>query len=178
MSGLPALYAWLAREHGPRMLVEALALYGTRESPGAANNPAIMAWAAECGIKGYTADSIPWCGLGMAVAAKRAVWDHAPGGNPLWALNWAKWGAPADVPSLGDVLVFVRPSGGHVGLYVGEDTRAYHVLGANQGDAVSIVRIAKSRLRAARRAPWKVMQPGNVRPVQLAANGKVSQNEG
>lgn len=35
---LPDRYAWLAREPGPRMLVEALKMYGTLEKPGAANN--------------------------------------------------------------------------------------------------------------------------------------------
>jgi hypothetical protein len=41
------------------------------------------------------------------------------------------------------VLVFERPGGGHVGYYFGEDATAYHVLGGNQGDAVTIARIAR-----------------------------------
>ena len=69
---LPARYGWLAREPGPRMIVEALKLFGTMEKPGAANNPTIVAWAKEVGgevADVYKADSIPWCGLFMA-----AVW--------------------------------------------------------------------------------------------------------
>jgi uncharacterized protein (TIGR02594 family) len=96
--------------------------------------------------------------------------------KPLWALNWAKWGQDGGQPELGDVLVFVRPGGGHVGLYVGEDGIAYHVLGGNQSDAVSIARINKDRLYACR-AYFAVGKPANVRPVLLGANGSVSANE-
>lgn len=81
-------------------------------------------------------------------------------------------------PMLGDVLVFARGRvSGHVGVYVGEDATAYHVIGGNQGDSVSIKRIARSRLLGARRCPWRVNQPSNVRRVQLAASGAVSANE-
>ena len=51
------------------MLVEALALFGTLEAPGAKDNPVILRWAAELGLtKSYSHDSIPWCGLFMSVA--------------------------------------------------------------------------------------------------------------
>jgi hypothetical protein len=43
-------YAWLMSEPGPRMLGQMLALFGTHEYAGAANNPVILAWAEECGI--------------------------------------------------------------------------------------------------------------------------------
>ena len=177
MSILPKAYAWLAKEPGPRMLLEALSLYGITEKAGAADNPTILDWAKECGIKGYAHDSIAWCGLTMAVCAKRAGWDYAPGGNAHWALNWAKWGDPSPNPMIGDILTFKREGGGHVALYVGEDSTAYHVLGGNQGDAVSIVRILKTRMYAARRAHWKVAQPDNVRVVKLAMTGDISTNE-
>ena len=173
---LHAAYAWLAAEAGPKVLVEALSLYGTRETAGAANNPAILAWAREVGLQAsYTADSVPWCGLFVALVVKRAGFE--PVAAPLWARNWATFGTAAPKASLGDVLVFVRDGGGHVGLYVGEDASSFFVLGGNQGDQVSIVRIAKSRCIAVRRCPWKLAQPSNVRPIRLAAGGALSQNE-
>lgn len=175
---LPHLYSWLDKEPGPKMLKEALSHYGVKEKAGAADNPEILAWAEECGIKEYKADSIAWCGLFMALCARRAGWNSTPNNNALWALNWALWGNPTGTPMLGDVLTFKRSGGGHVGLYVGEDTTAYHVLGGNQGDAVSIVRILKSRFFKARRAPWKVSQPSNVRVVHLGVGGApISTNE-
>lgn len=67
--------------------------------------------------------------------------------------------------------------GGHVGLYVGDDAGAYHVLGGNQSDQVCVSRIAKARCIAVRRCPWKLAQPGNVRPVRPAAGGALSTNE-
>jgi uncharacterized protein (TIGR02594 family) len=172
---LPPPYAWLAREGQPKMLVEALKLYGVRETPGPGDTPAVLAWASELNIKGYTADSIPWCGLFVAVVAHRAGKPLPP--NPLWARNWAAWGKPSGQPALADVLVFGRDGGGgHVGLYVGEDAACYHVLGGNQHDSVSITRIAKSRLLEARRF-YAVAPPANVRPVRLAASGEISRNE-
>lgn len=174
---LPSEYAFLAREPGPKMLIEALRLYGIRETAGPGNTAEIMAWARELGDKVaavYTADSIPWCGLFMAIVAKRAgkPWPA----SPLWALSWASWGAPSPQAALGDVLVFNRDGGGHVGLYIGEDMDAYHVLGGNQGDAVSIRRIARKRCIAVRRY-YTIGKPANVRPVFIGASGPLSINE-
>ena len=175
MTTLPSAYARLASEPGPRMLTEALRLYGTVETPGAADNPIILAWAREVGLERvYTADATPWCGLFLAVIAARAG-KRLPA-KPLWALSWARWGEDGGQPELGDVLVFIRPGGGHVGLYVGEDERAYHVLGGNQRDAVTIARIDKERLYACR-AYYAVGRPANVRPIVLQASGEMSANE-
>lgn len=179
---LPARYAWLANEPGPKMLVEALKHYGVLEYRGADNNPDITAWAKEIGgdiASTYTQDSIPWCGLFMAIVAKRAGKTFPA--NPLWALNWKDFGVKATVPMLGDVVVFSRttPTGGkagHVALYVGEDNTAYHTLGGNQSDSVCITRMAKSRLYAVRRPIYNV-QPANVRKVVLASDGNLSVNE-
>lgn len=163
-------YEWLWREPGPKMLLEALALVGTKEVLGALNNPVIMGWAEETHTT-YPGDATAWCGLGMSICAKRAGWDYHPGGNALWARNWALWGTPQTVAMLGDVLVFPRGQGGHVAIYVGEDDTHYHILGFNQTDSVNIVRKAKSPIVAIRRAPWKVSQPDNVRVIKLAAAG-------
>lgn len=174
---LPKKYAWLANEPGPKMLVEALKLYGTKETAGPGNTAAIMAWARELGgnvAKVYTADSVPWCGLFAAIIAKRA--GKSLPASPLWARAWASWGEKSPRAALGDVLVFVRPGGGHVGLYVGEDATHFHVLGGNQGDAVSIVRIAKSRCIAVRRL-YSIAAPANVRPVKMVGGGPASTNE-
>lgn len=180
MIALPVPYSWLVREPGPKMLLEALKTYGTVEVPGAGSNPTILGWAKEVGLeRSYTADSIPWCGLWMALIARRAgKWTSASSAprRPLWALSWATWGDDGGQPELGDVLVFQRPGGGHVGLYVGEDTRCYHVLGGNQRDAVSIARVDKARLRACR-AYFPVSRPPNIRPIVLDDDGAISENE-
>lgn len=169
MTALPTKYAWLAKEPAPKMLLEAIKLYGTLEVSGRGSNKTITDWALECGIGAYSTDDIPWCGLFMAICAKRAGWARPE--NPLWARNWAKWGtARTGGAKLGDVLVFARGSSGHVAMYVGEDATNYHILGGNQSDQVCIVRKAKATL-AIRQAPWKIAQPANVRKIVLSASG-------
>lgn len=173
---LPDQYAWLAKEPGPKMVLEALKLFGTVEGVGAKDNPIILAWAKEVGLSDtYSRDSIPWCGLFLAVVAKRAGKEVVS--SPLWALSWASFGQTAEGGAmLGDVLTFKRDGGGHVAIYVGEDTGAYHCLGGNQSDKVCITRIAKHRLYRIRRPVYNV-QPANVRRVMLSAGGKLSTNE-
>lgn len=173
---LPQQYRWLNTLGDlPRMVTEALKEFGLIETPGVANNPTIMAWAKETGLGNiYTADSVPWCGLFMAVVARRAAKQFPS--SPLWALSWSKFGVEAGQPRLGDVLTFTRKGGGHVALYVGEDKTAYHVLGGNQGDAVGFTRIDKARLYRVRRPAYN-QAPATARPFVLAATGSLSENE-
>lgn len=173
---LPVKYQWLEKEPGPKMILEALKLYGTKEQPGTADNEEILEWAEELGLqKIYSADSIPWCGLAMAIVAHRAGKEYPK--DPLWALNWRKFGNPSPLPSLGDILTFKRDKGGHVGLYVAEDASTYHVLGGNQSDAFNIIRMMKNRFVEARRSVWSIAQPANVRPIWISADGQISINE-
>ena len=174
-AALPARYRWLGLiASPPRMIAEALKLYGTAEAPGGADNPVILGWAREIGAADYRADATPWCGLFAGVVARRA--GKALPEGPLWALNWQHFGVGAERPGLGDILVFQRPSGGHVGLYVGEDDGAFHVLGGNQGDRVCILRVARARLKAARRPAYSAV-PSSVRPVLLGGDGALSADE-
>lgn len=169
-------YDWLKEEKSPRILVQAVKLIGTKEIVGKEHNPTIMFWAKELKLSSvYNADEIPWCGLFIAYCCHAAGLDVVS--KPLWALSWANWGTSVTEPMLGDVLTFKRDGGGHVGIYVGEDVTHFHVLGGNQGNAVSVSRIAKSRLFKARRTEWKIAQPANVRKVHLAAKGVITTNE-
>jgi uncharacterized protein (TIGR02594 family) len=168
-------YKWLNKEASPLILAEAIKHYGISEIVGAGSNPMIMEWAKEVGVeKTYKDDDIPWCGLFIGLVVKRT--GRAIPNNPLWALNWGAWGVAAAIPMLGDILVFKRNGGGHVGIYVGEDSFAYHVLGGNQKNQVNITRIDKKRLLRARRPPY-VNMPSNVRRVFLLPEGDVSSNE-
>lgn len=173
---LPSQYAFLSNEGAPKILVEALRLYGTKEQPGNASNPEILKWAFFTGLKQmYSTDSIPWCGLFMAYVVSMAGYKFPAA--PLWALNWNNFGVKVERPMLGDVIVFKRPSGGHVAIYVGEDATTWHVLGGNQSDAVNITRIAKNRAVGYRRPEYKIAQPANVRVIKISATGPISSNE-
>lgn len=172
---LPDQYKWLVNEPAPPMLKAAVPYYGLKEVPGSADNPLIMKWAHDFGISWYAHDSIAWCSLFMGQVAKEAGYAP-PGPNRLLAaISWADWGTHVGTPMLGDILVFNRPGGHHVGLYVGEDTSAYHVFGGNTGDAVAIARLAKDRLNTVRRPDATVYK--NVRKILLTSSGALSQNE-
>ncbi len=180
---LPKQYQWLAHEPGPKMLLEGLSHYGCLEIKGKDSNPDITKWAKEIGgsvADVYLNDEIPWCGLFVAICAKRAGYDLPK--DPLWALNWGTFGNKQTDAKLGDVLTFIRKTAsgataGHVALYVGEDETAYHTLGGNQSDCVCIARMAKSRLYGIRRADFKLGQPENIRTIALSSTGKLSENE-
>jgi uncharacterized protein (TIGR02594 family) len=162
---LPDKYKFLEKEKAPLMLINALAYYGLKETKGAGDNPIIMKMAVECGLgQTYKHDSIAWCGLFMTYVAM--ISNKPVPYNPLWARNWQNFGKPAYTPKLGDVLVFTRDAGGHVGLYIGEDNFYYHVLAGNQGDAVSIALITKNRLLGARNH-YAIGQPSNCRQIVI-----------
>ena len=94
----------------------------------------------------------PWCGDFVEPCIRVALPDEpllgALGTNPYWARNWLLFGQAVQ-PIIGAVLIFERGSGGHVGFAVGQDDTHFYVLGGNQSDAVTIARIAKSRLLGA-----------------------------
>lgn len=171
-------YAWLLKEPNLKMLSQALSFYDLHEIAGDAHNPVIMGWAKELGPylgAAYKADETPWCGLFMGICALRS--GQTPPKICIRAREWGNFGKPKKIPQLSDVLVFTRNGGGHVGLYVAEDQDCFHVLGGNQGDAVSIVRIGKNRLVAARECVWQGIRPANVRRVLMDITGKISHNE-
>lgn len=187
MGTLPKSSQWLLGISPlPRTIQEALKLHGIQEVVGKGSNKTIMAWRDEINaaagidpnaqkVSGYADDDIPWCGLFVGYVVFKAGKPMVE--NPLWARNWAKFGTSVLEAGLGDVLVFQRPGGGgHVGFYVGEDSKAYHVLGGNQSNRTSITRIEKSRCIAKRRPPYRNM-PITVRPCWLTLGGALSTNE-
>lgn len=172
-------YDYLKNENAPQILVQARALIGTKEIIGSIHSKVILGWAKELGIdKIYTNDEIAWCGLFMAYVCKKAKLEtNITAKEALWALNWNKFGIKQKTAMLGDVLTFSRNGGGHVGIYVGEDDKCYHVLGGNQSNMVCITRVEKSRLSQIRRTAWKISQPENVRVMKVNSNGFISTNE-
>jgi uncharacterized protein (TIGR02594 family) len=163
----------------PAWLRAARAKLGTREAPGAANNPVIVGWATRLGTKvlgiAFNGDTVPWCGLFMAQCMSEAGIASPP--IAIRAKAWATWGSNLALDKLapGAVLVFGRVGGGHVAQYLGQDETHFHILGGNQGDAVTIMRKLKGDLIAAR---WPKGEPVNGRPVKMLAVGVlVSSNE-
>ncbi|WP_429813599.1 TIGR02594 family protein [Ensifer sp. B1-9] len=162
----------------PVWMREARRFMGLKEVAGAGSNSTIIGWAKRLGgwvASYYTNDDIPWCGLALAHWISFTLPSEPLPGNYLSALAWANFGIRLETPARGAVLVFKRPGGGHVGLYVGEDASHFHVLGGNQSNSVSVTRIEKARLVAIR---WPATggEPAGGR-VTLTASGAVSRNE-
>ncbi|WP_298164817.1 TIGR02594 family protein [Novosphingobium sp.] len=189
----PNEYSWL-KNIGvlPRVLQEAIPLYGTAEVIGTGSSKTILSWRDtlnQNGVKisGYSDDGVPWCGLFAAYVAFKA--GKAVVDDPLWALNWAKFGDPVArrgndgklsgvdgrKPSLGDVLAYKRPGGGHVNFYIGETATHFVGLGGNQGDQVNIKAIPKAQCVAVRR-PLMTSPPASMKPIQLARSGEIAGN--
>lgn len=183
MKTLPQKWAWLLNEGAPKILVQALKHYGIMEhgsSKSATSEPNIMKWAKEVGVAGwYTGDLIPWCGLAMGKWAKDAGYPFAAG-KLLAAIEWLNWGIKInnDKAMLGDVMIFGRSGGNHVGLYIAESETHFLVYGGNQSNAVGFAFIAKDRVKGVRRSPFKLGQPANIRKILISFDGKLlSTNE-
>ena len=163
----------------PAWLAAARAKLGTRELPGPTHNSKLLAFLNSArafnGVV-WRDDEMPWCG-GFVAACLLAA-GVEPVKIAARAKSWAAWGANLRVTHLapGAVLVFGREGGGHVGFYVGEDDRAFHVLGGNQSNAVTITRIGKTRLIAARWPRGVPVVGGPVR-MQRVAGMPMSTNE-
>jgi uncharacterized protein (TIGR02594 family) len=170
-------FSWLLEETAPKVIVEAVKHYDVTEIPGSKSNSIILGWAKKLKISWYENDDTPWCGLFISNVVTDA--GYVPVKNALRALSWVDWGNGVSLKdaSLGDVLVFKRPGGGHVGLYVGEEKDFFYVLGGNQSNQVNVGKIAKSRCVAVRRSPWRVGQPLQVRKIFVENGGVISKNE-
>ena len=157
----------------PAWLAFARQQIGVREIVGPKHSPVIMGWVQRLGIKvlgiKVVDDETAWCGTFVAMCMMIA--GLASPAIAVRASSWATWGRELVGPRLGCVLVFTRTGGGHVGFYIGEDATHFHVLGGNQGNAVSITRIAKDRLaKGGMRWPAGVALPA-VQVIRLNAAG-------
>jgi len=114
---------------------------GTEEIVGNVNNPEVLKYAKETGIKGITSDEIPWCSTFVNWVAWKAGLQISKKAN---ARSWLNVGIKVTSPEPGDVVVFWRESPqswkGHVGIFLGIsiDKKRVYCLGGNQGNRVSV----------------------------------------
>lgn len=124
-------------------------------------------------------EKAPWCGDFVETCIRLALPGEpltGPlGDNPYWARNWLRLGSEI-TPTYGAVVVFERGTGGHVGFAVGQDETSLHVLGGNQSNAVTVARVAKSRLLGAR-WPATFARPLSTHLPRMTPGGQLSTNE-
>ncbi len=165
---VPVAHSWMG---------EAVRLLGVTEDVSEESNPLIIGWARDLDID-YSDDDIPWCGLFVAHCIGSQLTEELLPNYPLSARAWGKFGEKCS-PQLSAVMVFWRgsPAGalGHVGFYVGEDSDAYHVLGGNQSNAVTVTRMAKNRFLESR-WPTTALAPDDL-VRKLRPDGRLSSYE-
>ena len=137
-------------------ITEAKTAFGRNE---ARDRTWLMDWQKRDGRSIGDPSKTPWSGDFVETCIRMGLPGEpllgALGSNPYWARNWLLFGRETQ-PITGAVLVFERGSGGHVGFAFGQDDTNFFVLGGNQSDAVTVARVAKSRLLGAR---WPLTYP-------------------
>ena len=114
---------------------------GTEEIVGNQDNPEVLKYAKEVGIKGITSDEIAWCSTFVNWVAWKAGLQYSGKAN---ARSWLNVGEKITTPEPGDVVVFWRESPqswkGRVGFFLGisADKKRVYCLGGNQGNRVSV----------------------------------------
>jgi len=170
--------------HDPAWLTEARSLLGTREVPGAANNPTIMSWAQDLD-QWYPGDDTAWCGLFMAHIMSVGAPHEPQPFNRLGARNWMEYGVDAlngqdpltaDLP-LGGGAVFwrthpIRSWHGHVATITGQSETGVRVIGGNQSDNVTETWFDRDRLLGVRGPSGHVFVSA-----PRAATGRLSERE-
>jgi len=156
----------------PSWLKIARSYDGLKEIPGPRHNQTIIRWLGKLNAW-WSDDETPWCGVFVARCMQESNLSYPK--FYMRAKAWADYGSllRRDRLAPGAILVFDRAGGGHVGFYVGEDAGHYFVLGGNQGNAVNVMKLGKSRLVASR---WPKGEPVIGKPVYMNG-GSVSTNE-
>lgn len=156
----------------PSWLKIARSYDGLKEIPGPRHNQTIIRWLGKLNAW-WRDDETPWCGVFVARCMQESNLSYPK--FYMRAKAWSDYGSllRRDRLAPGAILVFDRAGGGHVGFYVGEDAGHYFVLGGNQGNAVNVMKLGKSRLVASR---WPKGEPVIGKPVYMNG-GSVSTNE-
>lgn len=134
---------------------------GTKETPGLASNPMVLAML-HLDATWPKGDDTPWCSAFLNFIAWLL---RLPRSKSLAARSWLAVGTPVPIEQAEpgfDVVVLQRGTGkqpgasvlnapGHVGFFAGLEGKDVLVLGGNQGDQVSIARFPVSRVLGVRR---------------------------
>ena len=140
------------------------------------NNKTLRDWLKSDGHTLGDPAVLPWCGDFMETCLALTLPEEPMITNPYYALNWMKFGQALTIVALGSIAPFKRDGGGHIAMIVGHDQTYFHCLGGNQSNAVSITKIAKSRLSGPLRWPKTYSLPTEALPFS-SIDATVSTNE-
>jgi len=130
----------------PPWLAAAWAEFGVREIPGKDDAPEILRYFRDAGDTSVETEATPWCAAFLGAMLKRAGYT---GTGSLLARSYLDWGDRLDEARFGAVAVLSRgddPNAGHVGFLLSDTNGKLHLLGGNQGDAVTVASFDRARL--------------------------------
>ncbi|MBK9927665.1 MAG: TIGR02594 family protein [Anaerolineales bacterium] len=117
----------------------AFAEFGTREIPGAKNNPRIVEYLNSTDLAQkypYLPDETDWCAAFVNWCIEKSGLSSM---NSALVNPWTKWGKASNPPKRGAVITFLWDDGwAHVSFYLGEIGNYVVCLGGNQSDATWI----------------------------------------
>jgi hypothetical protein len=132
------------------------------ERPGGATHP-FIAWCHESTLGESVADEVPWCSSWLN---RMAWWLRLPRSRSAAARSWLVVGVPVPLEQAkageNDIVILKRGTGiqpgpevldapGHVGIFMGFDGSRVRVLGANQGNTISLASFPVSNILGLRR---------------------------
>lgn len=130
----------------PKWLMAAWAELGQRETAGGGDNPRILEFFADIGLRAGARDETAWCAAFVGACLERA---GVVSTRSLRARSYLDWGEELPSAGFGAVAVLSRgsdPALGHVGFVLGETDDSIILLGGNQSDAVTVAAFAKDRV--------------------------------
>jgi uncharacterized protein (TIGR02594 family) len=149
----------------------AIAELGTKEAPGPANNPTVIAYYRDAGHPEVQSDDVAWCAAFTGAMLARAGLPLPPRDISLLARSYLTYGVACE-PQPGAIGVWPRGAAwqGHVAIMVDVDRGAgtCRVVGGNQGDAVNM---AVMQLDTALAFRWPV--PATVAALRRAGSTEV-----
>lgn len=121
------------------------------------SNPQVEEYIEVIHGKPLNAMTTPWCAFWLAAIQELSDQTSAKSGRARASLTWGSEVNSLKEAKEGDVIVLWRGThddgvSGHVGFYVGHDSRNVYLLGGNQGDTVSIQAFNKNKIIGIRRA--------------------------
>jgi len=137
----------------------AFSQYGVKEVSGEdQNNPTILQYALDIGLKGINTDEVPWCAVGLGWVLYKA---GCPFLTTAWARDYLNYGTTVSIEDAHpeDVVVLDRGNGfSHVCFFLGfkkGDTKFFGY-GGNQGNTWGIAEFPVDKILGIRRASASV----------------------
>lgn len=146
----------------PAWLKNARELVGLHEIVGSRHEPKVLEFFKEAGHPEIHDDETAWCAAFANAMLRRAGYA---GTGALNARSFLNWGTKLTEPKLGCIAVFKRGNSswqGHVAFFLRDLGNHIEVLGGNQGNAVSIIRMPKAELLGYR---WPLISTVAPKPV-------------